>query len=293
MIYDLVIYEVNENRKEFRYEDELSQIELKIISDFQEQHSNYVPYRDLFHASLDNYLELTRYLEKKESNEHTDGFGGIYSNVNRMLINYLSSMKMFVDHTEIKFKKQYGGKSDKFKTWKSATSLEYDQHFTYRFLYKLRNYTQHIGFPVHNINVHHESRDKRIIIPYFVRDRLLESSFEWDNRLKNDLREQLNDFRVLPILNETNGCLARIYQSTLAVFAKELCESLENYGKFIARKSMKGRPYIICFENEEDRIVKLNKMNSENFSTLNLNPLPYDEMYECYDDLRNYFIIRD
>lgn len=292
MIYDLVIYEVKGNYKAFRHTDELTQDELKIISDFKKQYINYASYRDLFHASFDNYLELSRYLEKKESNEDTDGFGGISSNVNRMLINYLSSMKMFVDHTEIKFKKSYGAKSDIFKKWKALTSTEYDKHFAYRFLYKLRNYTQHIGFPIDSVSVHHVDREKRVIIPYFVRDKLLESSFDWDSRLKKDLNEQSNDFRVFPLLNENNGCLARIYQATLAVFAKELCEALESYNKFLVQKSITGRPHIVCFKDEEDRRVKLNNLNGENFSTLNINPLPYDEMYECYEDLRHYYIIR-
>ncbi|MDP1383370.1 hypothetical protein Q8G31_27015 [Priestia megaterium] len=292
MIYDLIIYEVNDKHKVLRHTDELTQDELKIVSDFRKQYTNYASYKDLFHASLDNYLELSRYLEKKESNEPTGGFGGMSSNVNRMLINYLSSMKMFVDHTEIKFKKHYGAKSDIFKKWKTLTSREYDEHFAYRFLYKLRNYTQHIGFPIDSVSISHVDRDKRVIVPYFVRDRLLESSFDWDGRLKKDLKEQSNDFRIFPLLNKNNGCLARIYQATLSVFAKELCEALENYNRLLVKKSIKGRPYIACFENEEDRRLKLNNLNGENFSSLNINPLPYDEMYECYDDLRNYYIIR-
>lgn len=71
--------------------------------------------------------------------------------VNRRLANFLSSARLFLDHTELRLKRRYGEASAEVKAFKSATANSYDGVFAYRFFYRLRNYAQHCGMPVGGI----------------------------------------------------------------------------------------------------------------------------------------------
>lgn len=68
--------------------------------------------------------------------------------INRRLSNYLSAMRLFLDHVEYRIKRTYGHDSEQAAALKARCSELFDSHFPYRFAYKLRNYTQHFGAPV-------------------------------------------------------------------------------------------------------------------------------------------------
>lgn len=73
--------------------------------------------------------------------------------VNRHLINYLSSARLLLDHFEMRLKRRYGAASDQVKGFRAATSHSFDTVFGYRFLYKLRNFAQHFGVPATHTHV--------------------------------------------------------------------------------------------------------------------------------------------
>lgn len=65
------------------------------------------------------------------------------------VVNFLTSMRMFLDHSETELKRRDASEgSDRFTRWKEACSHEYDDFFAYRFLYRFRNYIQHMGLPL-------------------------------------------------------------------------------------------------------------------------------------------------
>ena len=73
------------------------------------------------------------------------------------IVNYLTSMKMFLDHSELDLKRRDDKDSGvRFKNWRIDCSAEYDDYFAYRFLYRFRNYILHIGLPL--------SRSRTIIL---------------------------------------------------------------------------------------------------------------------------------
>lgn len=71
--------------------------------------------------------------------------------INRRLSSYLSSMRMFLDYSEFRFKQFHSIHEDKIAAFSSLRSRLFDTNFAYRFAYKLRNYSQHFGFPVGDI----------------------------------------------------------------------------------------------------------------------------------------------
>ncbi|MGM1048142.1 MAG: hypothetical protein ACQEXX_18645 [Bacillota bacterium] len=69
-----------------------------------------------------------------------------YLESNRLLINYLSAVSMFIDYGE-RYNSKYFGK-EKMKEFQEKTHAYYDSHISYRFIVLMRNYALHYGFPL-------------------------------------------------------------------------------------------------------------------------------------------------
>jgi hypothetical protein len=74
-------------------------------------------------------------------------------NLNRYIMNLLTAVRTFLDHTERNLTHRHGKDSEQFQAFKKATAEAYDSSFAYRFLYKLRNYVQHRGMPIGKMSI--------------------------------------------------------------------------------------------------------------------------------------------
>lgn len=142
-------------------------------------------------------------------------------NVNRRLANFLSSARLFLDHTELRLKRRYGKRSPEVEAFKSATSNAYDGVFAYRFFYRLRNYAQHCGMPVGGIvaesSVDESSRVERHTISYWfdVEQLLRVGDDVWGN-LRPELEagpDRLSvDEMAVQVMDELRGLSDRVVQ---------------------------------------------------------------------------------
>jgi hypothetical protein len=62
-------------------------------------------------------------------------------------LNWLLSARAFLESTESQLKRRYGKDSPQVGRFKAATARHHDSKFSYRFLYRLRNYAQHWDWP--------------------------------------------------------------------------------------------------------------------------------------------------
>ena len=153
-------------------------------------------------------------------------------NVNRLIINYLSSCRTFLDHTEFKLKRVYGEKSQRFIVFKTATALEYDNNFSYRFLYKLRNYTQHCGMPLGGIKFSSKEEPEfsgnitNTLSIYFDRNRLLEFD-KWGSPVEEELRKLPTECDIIPYIQEFKKSLDRLNLVLIKDNIAKLIESAE------------------------------------------------------------------
>lgn len=125
---------------------------------------------------------------------------------NRLLLNYLSSVNIFLCHCETYLNRKFGDNSETFIEFKKMLSVFYDNSFAYRFLYQLRNYSQHCGLPLDNIQFTSEfdrdnNRIKGTLKITFNRDKLLANYKKWKT-VKSDLEKMDNEFEVTPLLFE-------------------------------------------------------------------------------------------
>lgn len=86
-----------------------------------------------------NYKELIAHYEKvgneyRDTHNMEDPIGGdILTELNRLLMNYLSSFRTMIDHYETHYKRLDRQGSHWLKSFKSYTATIYESSFTYRF----------------------------------------------------------------------------------------------------------------------------------------------------------------
>ncbi|AOV08019.1 hypothetical protein [Sporosarcina ureilytica] len=215
MIKSLAVYKLANGEKIFNVEGVLSSSELAIIDRCSLSLSNYDKYKTLFQMVTDNYLDLTQYLDKeeKQTKHNAESIRRVGRTANRLTINYLSSAKLFIELSEKNIKVACGEDSNEFKEWKTATKKEFTENFSYRFLYHLRNFTQHYGFPIGSISSSFTNENKKDITLYFVRDSLISNNYNWQKDVMKDLKQAPEKFPVFKVINDYNGCMARLYQT--------------------------------------------------------------------------------
>jgi len=72
--------------------------------------------------------------------------------LNKALINVLTSFRGYLDSVEHMLSNRFGKDNTIIKTFKEKQTELFDKHFEYRFLYRFRNYVQHVGFPISDIS---------------------------------------------------------------------------------------------------------------------------------------------
>src|SRR5205085_8692409 len=68
--------------------------------------------------------------------------------VNRAIVNYLTSVRLYLDHVQTRVTRYYGPGSIMLTRWRSIASTVHDSSAAYRIIYNLRNYVQHCGMPI-------------------------------------------------------------------------------------------------------------------------------------------------
>jgi hypothetical protein len=126
-------------------------------------------------------------------------------NLSYDVLNWLTATRLFLDHHLTSFADIYGGDSPQRRRLQEAIRSEYDNSIAYRVLYKLRDYTQHCGFPVDQVSakaVDSTAGDWSTQVEFTAsRDRLLES-FDWKRQVEDDLRSMPERIDILQLVEQ-------------------------------------------------------------------------------------------
>ncbi|MGG3798623.1 hypothetical protein [Metabacillus fastidiosus] len=177
-------------------------------------------------------------------------------------MNFLSICRTYLDHTETSLKRKFGAESEQFKNFKTACSYEYDNCFAYRFLYKLRNYSQHCGVPVGSISIDSRAEDNGqvdySISVQFDRDSLLRNYDSWGIPVKKELENLTDLFPVNEYIDEVMASFERINLALIEERIPELVEGAEYIYEMIRPfEEQPGIPCIIDFKNMQSNGGKL------------------------------------
>ncbi len=133
-----------------------------------------------------------------------EDFELIYMNLNRLLMNYLNSFTSLIGHLEKYVKQNHS--SLLFESFKVGLSKLYNQYFSYRFLYKFRNYAQHIELPIQNITFGHKNESSEGLkkIKFHIKlnpNQLLRDYDSWGT-LKSELNAMTTEIDLIDILHD-------------------------------------------------------------------------------------------
>lgn len=125
----------------------------------------------------------------------------IFLHANRLLLNYLSSIRTYIDHSLLFLSREYGKESGQLIKFKKLLAFNFDNNFSYRFFYKLRNYAQHCGVPLDTINFDstYDRENNKIhghLQAIFDSKKLLEDYDGWGKTLTKDLSNATESFEL-------------------------------------------------------------------------------------------------
>jgi hypothetical protein len=151
------------------------------VNDYTKSKQRFVQFsydQQLFEIVRTNYIEFAKamsgYLAEYVDNPSMNWSRAdeIIKEANRLILNFLSSVRTFLDHSELHLKRRYGKDSQQVKRYEEICSQQYDGEFSYRFVYQLRNYVQHCGMPVGHFS---------------LSSKLVDDS--WGKQLENEIRQ--------------------------------------------------------------------------------------------------------
>jgi hypothetical protein len=167
----------------------------------------------------------------------------VHLNINARFLSYLSSVRTYLDYTETRIKRKYGEESDIWMVFQCLCTEAYDGSFSYRFLYRLRNYAQHCGLPIDGIRFKVEPSEEDPNQPYYSlwiginRDELLQA-FDWGN-LEQEIAALPTEFPINPMLDEMTNSLHDINCRLGAEELPTLTEHANHIKATLARISYK------------------------------------------------------
>jgi hypothetical protein len=135
--------------------------------------------------------------------------------INRRFVNYLATARLYLDHTETRLKRRYGPDGAPVCAFKAECSKAYDEHFEYRFAYRLRNFSQHCGIPIGRVDIEGDLDPETKAPTYalttnFDTEALLAEGKDLWGPVAEDLRAQPKHLPIEPIVARTGDDLELI-----------------------------------------------------------------------------------
>lgn len=181
--------------------------------------------------NIDAFFEAKRYYteiyEKSYSKTiYFDYKEEAFVELNRCLINFISSFKSFVEHCESKIKKIFGDSSEQSKEFKTLLSELFDNNFSYRFLIKLRDYAVHIGYPIEYVSFVNyifspSNTDNWYEVQTLVsKDKLL-SSGVFNARIKGEIELEKDPFDISLYIFKVYRLIWQVFRKTIQMATDE------------------------------------------------------------------------
>jgi hypothetical protein len=205
---------------------------------------------------LDTIIDYSDEYNKNPSIANLANMETMLLNINRQIMNYLFSVRTFLDHTEFKLKNTYGDEGAKFLSFKRATSLEYDCNFSYRFLYRLRNYSQHCGLPLGGLSL--DSKEEPPFSGNIINNLSIRFSREsllkydgWGKQVKEEIKKLQQEFGVIPHIANFKKSLDRVNLVLINDNISELTKSAKYIEELIIpARGQEGTPIIFTVASE-------------------------------------------
>lgn len=234
---------------------------------------------------IENFNDLYSYIYNLEN--EPDNNSSVSYQANRYMMNYLAMARLFIDKIEENIKENFSTKSQEYSSFKQLTAQEYDKKFSYRFLWDLRNYTQHYGLPIHHFRGFLDKHDRKKVILSVSPAELIKGSYNWKPKMLAELKSRQQNINVLELIQEHIRSLEIIYQFNLDCYSNDIVKEIANYSKFREENDYKGPLYYIEFKSHKEYL----KRKKDNYNSINV--LVHEKLIkECLVELEKYNLIK-
>jgi len=281
------------DRNNFTVVRHLTPDELKRIGDSLRLVKEYKINNQLFEILTQNYSELfndlKQFLETYKKGLLTQSnLDFVHLNLNRHILNFLTSFRTYLDHVETNLKRNCGPESSEFQAFKQACANQFDSNFSYRFVYKLRNYVQHCGLPLGSFkasliddveNIEDENFTFRINKPEqqealsicFKKSDLIEKFGGWGGLVLPDLEKQPDEIEITEHINSVIKSVQKINEVVRSydrMRANEAAHYLRTLQLEIINQYPSQAPIIVNYEiNENDKSPVIKSLRIQFFPT--------------------------
>jgi hypothetical protein len=206
--------------------------------------------RNTYQVLQRNYARLTSMLATYTNLERV---GGSFRAVDTRSVsiifmgemtNWLASTRLYLESERDFLLRQFGEESEEIRSFKAVCSRAFDTYPGYRFLYNLRDYTQHCGPPVSGMNVSRGSQSKRVVEMYLSRSELLIARFNWSRHAKTLLDSWPERISVMPLVDEAMNGFRLIEEEMLRILIRRCGMALSKMREGVARIQAEGHPSV-------------------------------------------------
>lgn len=146
----------------------------------------------------------------------------------RHIMNILTSFRSFTDTTAHRVDELFGSTYGAQTIFKRLKSEQYDAVFAYRFLDRLRNFTQHFGMPLDDMKISIEKLNDGNI-KYFLsieRNRLLK--YDGWSSVKHEIEALPNHFNIDDYFLEMYQCVEKIQLAMINLYITANMEMIDS-----------------------------------------------------------------
>lgn len=260
--------------KDYAIIREISPQEESLIQHSNEILTQFADEQQLYHMAYTAYEEyISAYRNCIENYGISPEFQpiikeNIITNLHTKIINFLTSIRTFLDHKEANLKKNDGETSEKYKRFKDVTTQLFDQNLSYRFIYKFRNYVQHCGMPGIKISMSSRLADEtsgkilRTVKIKLDRNELLQKYDSWGNIVKKDLQNMSEEIDITTHISDMIQYIEIINSYLIDADLDKLNQAADSITTIANEaKSKPGVPVLARIEQIPNKEIKMNIQN--------------------------------
>ncbi|HZD16009.1 MAG TPA: hypothetical protein VE196_12975, partial [Pseudonocardiaceae bacterium] len=142
---------------------------------------------------------------------------------------WLDSFYSYLEHYKKQMKKELGKESAEFETFEDARKSAYAASDSYQFVYELRNYTIHRGFPVTHVNQSLiegvPGRQGSLKTEFMLSRSLLLADYEWE-KVDSLVRRLPEEIHIFPHVESVMTSMRQLFQVIVGLRARRAWSKL-------------------------------------------------------------------
>lgn len=160
---------------------------------------------------------------------------------------WLAATRLYLESERDSIARLFGSGSPQAKRFTDARHGVFDANEGYRFLYSLRDYSQHCGPPLGGLTVSSSSHGSRSVELYLSRSDLLLARFDWKWHAKALLEQWDEQVLLMPLIEQAMSGFRQIEDEVLAMLIERCGDALPLLREGIERAAVKGDGYASIF----------------------------------------------